>query len=62
MNLNCLTLLILVSVIKDYTEYIIKKDQALTTIPRIYGCINIVNNKLVFKIKDGLLDYLVLSS
>ena len=53
MNLNCLTLLILVSVIKDYTEYIIKKDQALTTIPPIYGCINIVNNKLVFKIKYG---------
>ena len=39
--------------IQDYKEYIIKKHEALTTIPPIYVYINRINNGLVFKIKDG---------
>ena len=42
-----------VSDIQDYTEYIIKKHETLTTIPPIHVCINKINNRLVFKIKDG---------
>ena len=41
-----------VSDIQDYIEYIIKKHEALTTIPRIHVYINRINNR-VFKIKDG---------
>ena len=40
-----------VSTIQDYIEYIIKKHEALTTIPPIYVYINRTNNRLVFKIK-----------
>ena len=39
--------------IQDYIDYIIKKHERLTTIPPIYVYINRVNNRLVFKIKDG---------
>ena len=39
--------------IQDYTEYIIKKYKTLTANPPIYLCINTVNNRIVFKIKDG---------
>ena len=39
--------------IQDYTEYIIKKHETLTTIPPIHVYINRINNRLVFKIKDG---------
>ena len=42
-----------VSDIQDYTEYIIKKHETLTTIPLIHVYINRINNGLVFKIKDG---------
>ena len=40
-----------VSDIQDYTEYIIKKHEALPTNPLIYIYIDRINNKLVFKIK-----------
>ena len=39
--------------IEDYIEYIIKKHETLTTIPRIHVHINKISNRLVFKIKDG---------
>ena len=42
-----------VSDIQDYIEYIIKKHETLTTIPPIRVYISRVNNRLVFKIKDG---------
>ena len=42
-----------VSDIQDYIECIIKKHETLTTIPPIYVYINKINNRLVFKIKDG---------
>ena len=38
--------------IQDYIEYI-KKHETLTTIPIIYVYINRINNRLMFKIKDG---------
>ena len=41
----------------DYSRYciksIIKKHETLTIIPPIYVYINGINNRLVFKIKDG---------
>ena len=42
-----------VSDIQDYIEYIIKKNETLTTIPSIHVYINRINSRLVFKIKDG---------
>ena len=39
--------------IQDYVEYTIKKHDILKTIPPIHAYINRVNNRLVFKIKDG---------
>ena len=42
-----------VSDIQDYTEFIIKKHETLTKIHPIYVYINRINNRLVFKIKDG---------
>ena len=39
--------------IQDYIEYIIKKHETLTTIPPIHVYINRINNRLLFKIKDG---------
>ena len=39
--------------IQDYIEYFITKYETLTTIPLIHVYINRINNKLVFKIKDG---------
>ena len=39
--------------IKDYIEYIIKKHETLITIPPIHVYINTINNRLVFKVKDG---------
>ena len=39
--------------IRDYIEYIIRKHETLITIPPIHVYINRINNKLVFKIKDG---------
>ena len=42
-----------VSDIQHYIEYIIKKHETLTTIPFIHIYINRINDRLVFKIKDG---------
>ena len=42
-----------VSYIQDYIECIIKKHESLTTIPPIHVDINRINNRLVFKLKDG---------
>ena len=42
-----------VSDIQDYIEFIIKKREPLITTPPIHVHINIINNILVFKIKDG---------
>ena len=39
--------------IQDYIKFIIKKLETLTIIPSIHGYINRINNRLVFKIKDG---------
>ena len=39
--------------IQDNIEYIIKKHETLTTILPIHVYINRINNRLVFKIKDG---------
>ena len=42
-----------VSDIQDFTKYIIKKRETSTTIPPILVYINRINNRVVFKIKDG---------
>ena len=42
-----------VSNIQDYIEYIIKKHETLTPIPAIHVFVNRIDNRLVFKIKDG---------
>ena len=42
-----------VSDIHDYIKYIIKKHETLTTNPPIHMYINRINNRLMFKIKDG---------
>ena len=42
-----------VSDIQGYIEYIIKKHETLPTSPPIHIYINRINNRLVFKIKDG---------
>ena len=39
--------------IQGYIEYIIKKKKTLTIIPPFNVSINRINNRLVFKIKDG---------
>ena len=39
--------------IQDYIKYIIKKYETLTTTPPVYVSINRINDRLVFKIKDG---------
>ena len=39
--------------IADYIECIIKKHETLTKIPPIYVYINRINNRLMFKTKDG---------
>ena len=42
-----------VSDIQDYIEYIFKKHETLTAISPIHLYINRINNRTVFKIKDG---------
>ena len=42
-----------VSDIQDYIEFIMKENETLTTISPIHVYINIINNRSVFKIKDG---------
>ena len=39
--------------IQDYIKYIIQKHEPLTTIPLIHIYINRINNRLLFKIKNG---------
>ena len=39
--------------IQDYIKDITKKQETLTTIPRIHVYINRINNRLAFKIKNG---------
>ena len=39
--------------IQDYIKYIIKKHETLTEISSIHVYINIIDNRLVFKTKDG---------
>ena len=42
------------SYIQDYIEYIIEKHETLTTVPHIHFYIHRINDRLVFKVKDGL--------
>ena len=42
-----------VSNIQDCVKYIIKKQEKLPTTSPIHIYINMINNRLVFKIKDG---------
>ena len=42
-----------VSNIQDYIEYIIKKHEKETIIPPVQVYINGINDRLVYKIKDG---------
>ena len=42
-----------VSNIQDCIEYIIRKHETLRKIPPIHVYINRINNRLLFKIKDG---------
>ena len=39
--------------IQDYIKYIIRKHETLTTSTLIHVYINTINNRLVFKMKDG---------
>ena len=39
--------------IQDFIEYILKSYETLTAIPPIHVYVNRINNRLVFKIKDG---------
>ena len=43
-----------VSDIQDYIEFIFNKHEKLTAIPHIHVYVNRINNRLVFKIKDGI--------
>ena len=43
-----------VSDIQDYIEFILNKHDKLTAIPPIHVYVNRINNRLVFKIKDGI--------
>ena len=51
MNLNCQMVLILSQIFKIILNISLKKHETLTAIAPIY--INRINNRLVFKIKDG---------
>ena len=42
-----------VSNIQDYIEYIIKKHETLPSNPAIHICLNRINNRPEFNIKDG---------
>ena len=42
-----------VSDIQEYIKYIVKKHETLTANSPIHVCINGINNRLVFKIKDA---------
>ena len=51
MNLSYQMALILFQIFK--IKFIIKKHETLTTVPSIDVYINRINNRLMFKIKDG---------
>ena len=53
MNLNRQIVLILCQMFKIIVKHIIKNHETLTTIPSIHVYINRINNRLVFKIKNG---------
>ena len=43
-----------VSDTQDYIEFILNKHDKLTAIPPVHVYVNRINNRLVFKIKDGI--------
>ena len=51
--MNCQMFLILFQIFKIISNISLKKHETLTTIPPIHIYINRINNRLVFKIKDG---------
>ena len=53
MNLNYQMVLNLLQIFKIMLNLSLKKQEKLTIIPPVYVYNNIINNKLVFKIKDG---------
>ena len=53
MNLNYQTVLNLLQIFKIILNLSLKKQEKLTIIPPVHVYNNIINNKLVFKIKDG---------
>ena len=53
MNLNYQMVLILCQLFKIISNNITEKHETLTTISPIYAYTSRINNKLVFKIKDG---------
>ena len=53
MSLNYQMVLILCQIFKIISNISSKKQETLTTIPLIHVNTNRINNRLVFKIKDG---------
>ena len=53
MNSNCQMVLILCQIFKNISKISLKKCGILTAIPPIHVCINRINNRSLFKIKDG---------
>ena len=53
MNLNYQMVLILLQIFKIISNISLKKHETLTRIPPTHVYINRINNRLVFKIKDG---------
>ena len=53
MSLNYQMVLILFQIFKIILNISLKSDETLTAIPPIHVYINKINNRLVFKIKDG---------
>ena len=53
MNLNYQMVLILLQIFKIILNISLKKHETLTRIPPTHVYINRINNRLVFKIKDG---------
>ena len=53
MNSNCQMVLILCQIFKIISKISLKTCGILTTIPPIHVCINRINNRSLFKIKDG---------
>ena len=53
MNSNCQMVLILCQIFKIISKISLEKCGILTTISPIHFCINRINNRSLFKIKDG---------